>query len=181
MVGVRNPIKTRNMLLDDGNPKYGEVWVNELRLSDFIENGGWAANAHFQARLADLGTVDMVGQTSTPGWGSIEKKVNERSKEEISKYDISSSIELGKFFPEKIGVRLPVYVGYSETRIRPQYNPLDPDIPLKDALDDAANKEVRDSIMSYLRGFFKKKNNNCQQCRNNKKRREATCMGSWLT
>jgi cell surface protein SprA len=55
MVGVRNPIKTRNTLLDDGNPKYGEVWVNELRLSDFVENGGWAANAHFQARLADLG------------------------------------------------------------------------------------------------------------------------------
>ena len=73
MIGVRNPIKTRNRY-DDGNPKSGEVWVNELRLSDFIENGGWAANAHLQARLADLGTVDMVGQTSTPGWGSIEKK-----------------------------------------------------------------------------------------------------------
>ena len=83
MIGVRNPIKTRNPVNDDGNPKYGEVWVNELRLSDFIENGGWAANAHLQARLADLGTVDMVGQTSTPGWGSIEKKVNERSKEQI--------------------------------------------------------------------------------------------------
>jgi cell surface protein SprA len=157
MVGVRNPIKTRNTLLDDGNPKYGEIWVNELRLSDFIENGGWAANAHFQARLADLGTVDMVGQTSTPGWGSIEKKVNERSKEQISKYDLSSSIELGKFFPEKIGMRLPVYVGYSETRIKPQYNPLDPDIPLKDALDNAANKEVRDSIKSISEDFSRRK------------------------
>jgi hypothetical protein len=41
------------------------------------KTGGWAANAHLQARLADFGTVDMVGQTSTPGWGSIEKKVNE--------------------------------------------------------------------------------------------------------
>jgi cell surface protein SprA len=59
MVGVRNPIKTRNPSSDDGNPKWGEVWVNELRLNDFIENGGWAANAHLQARLADLGTIDM--------------------------------------------------------------------------------------------------------------------------
>jgi cell surface protein SprA len=120
MVGGRNPIRTRNMQKDDGNPKFGEVWVNELRLSDFREDGGWAANAHFQTRLADLGTVDMVGQTSTPGWGSIEKKVNERSKETVSKYDVSSTVELGRFFPEKLGVRLPVYVGYSETRIRPQ-------------------------------------------------------------
>jgi cell surface protein SprA len=157
MIGVRNPIKTRNQVVDDGNPKYGEVWVNELRLSDFIENGGWAANAHLQARLADLGTIDMVGQTSTPGWGSIEKKVNERSKEQIMKYDISSSVELGKFFPEKIGVRFPVYVGYSETRIKPQYNPLDPDIPLKDALNGAKNKAVRDSIKAISEDLSKRK------------------------
>ncbi|TAL58764.1 MAG: cell surface protein SprA, partial [Bacteroidetes bacterium] len=157
MIGVRNPIKTRNRTTDDGNPKYGEVWVNELRLSDFIENGGWAANAHLQARLADLGTVDMVGQTSTPGWGSIEKKVNERSKEQIMKYDISSSVELGKFFPEKAGVRLPVYVGYSETRIKPQYNPLDPDIPLQDALNSAKNKAQRDSIKSIAEDYARRK------------------------
>jgi cell surface protein SprA len=157
MIGVRNPIKTRNKAGDDGTPKYAEVWVNELRLSDFIEDGGWAANAHLQARLADLGTVDVVGQASTPGWGSIEKKVNERSKEDIVKYDISSSIELGKFFPEKIGVRLPVYVGYSETRIKPQYDPLDPDILLKDALSAAKNKAVRDSILNISQDYSRRK------------------------
>ena len=70
MLGVRNPIKTRNPATDDGHPKSAEVWVDELRLSDFIESDGWAANAHLQARLADLGTIDIVGQTSTPGWGS---------------------------------------------------------------------------------------------------------------
>jgi cell surface protein SprA len=157
MIGVRNPIKTRSRSADDGQPKYAEVWVNELRLSDFIENGGWAANAHLQARLADLGTVDLVGQASTPGWGSIEKKVNERSKEEVLKYDLSSSIELGKFFPEKAGVRLPVYVGYSETRIRPQYNPLDPDILLTDALNAAKNKATRDSILNIAEDYTRRK------------------------
>jgi len=156
MIGVRNPIKTRNKS-DDGAPKYGEVWFDELRLSDFIEDGGWAANAHLQAKLADLGTVDMVGQTSTPGWGSLESKVNERSKDEIMKYDISSSLELGKFFPEKIGVRLPVYVGYSETRIRPKYNPLDPDILLSDALKTAKNSAVRDSILNISEDFTRRK------------------------
>lgn len=157
MVGVRNPIKTRNTSFDDGNPKSGEIWVNELRLSDFIENGGWAANAHLQARLADLGTVDMVGQASTPGWGSIEKKVNERSKEQVMKYDISSSLELGKFFSEDLGVRLPVYLGYSEARIKPQYNPLDPDIQLKDALKNAGSKEIRDSIKEISQEYARRK------------------------
>lgn len=157
MIGVRNPIKTRNPSTDDGYTKWGEVWVNELRLSDFIEDGGWAANAHLQARLADLGTVDMVGQKSTPGWGTIDSKVNERSREDISKYDLSSTIELGKFFPEKVQVRLPVYVGYSETRIKPQYNPLDPDILLSDAEAAAKNKAQRDSLRSLTEDYARRK------------------------
>ena len=157
MIGVRNPIKTRNRGTDDGSPKYGEVWFDELRLNDFIENGGWAANGHVQARLADLGTVDMVGQFSTPGWGSIDKKVNERSKDQTLKYDISSNVELGKFFPEKAGVRFPVYVGYSETRIKPQYDPLDPDILLKDALKGAKSQAARDSILAISEDYSRRK------------------------
>ncbi|MBE0676025.1 MAG: cell surface protein SprA [Bacteroidales bacterium] len=157
MVGIRNPIKTRGISFDDGLPKSGEVWINELRLSDFVEDGGWAANAHLQTRLADLGSIDFVGQTSTPGWGSIDKKVNERSKENVIRYDASSNIELGRFFPEKAGVRLPVYMGYSESRIKPQYNPLDPDIPLDVALREAATKEERDSIRSISEDFSRRK------------------------
>jgi cell surface protein SprA len=157
MIGVRNPIKTRRPGTDNGDPKSAEVWVNELRLSNFKEDGGWAANAHLQARLADLGTVDIVGQASTPGWGSIDKKVNERSKEEVLKYDISSSLELGKFFPEKLGVRLPVYVGISETRVKPQYNPLDPDILLKDAIKNAPTKAAKDSIKNISEEYSRRK------------------------
>ncbi len=157
MVGVRNPIKTRNPGTDDGHPKSAEVWVNELRLNDFIENGGWAANAHLQARLADLGTVDLVGQMSTPGWGSIEKKVNERSKEEVLNYDLSSTLEFGKFFPEKLGMRLPVYAGFSEIRIKPQYDPLAPDVPLNDALKSAPTKAAKDSIKNISIDLTKRK------------------------
>jgi cell surface protein SprA len=157
MIGVRNPIKTRKPSTDDGSVKWGEVWVNELRLSDFVEDGGWAANGHLQARLADLGTVDMVGQKSTPGWGTIESKVNERSKEDISKYDLSSTIELGKFFPEKAQVRLPVYVGYSETRIKPEYNPLDPDILLSDDVAALKTKAERDSLKALTEEYARRK------------------------
>ena len=66
-------------------------------------------------------------------------------------------MELGKFFPEEAGVRLPVYIGYSETRIKPQYNPLDPDITLKDALDEAPDKQSRDSIRSISEDYARRK------------------------
>lgn len=157
MAGVRNPIRTRNPQGDDGAPKSAEVWINELRLSDFREEGGWAANAQMQARLADLGTLNLVGQTSTPGWGSIDKKVNERSMEQVIQYDLSSNLELGKFFPEKAGIRIPVYMGYSENRIRPQYDPLDPDIKLNESLDNAASKEERDSILNLAEQYTRRK------------------------
>lgn len=146
MIGVRNPIKTRGLGFDDGLPKSAEIWVNELRLNDFVEDGGWAANAYLQARLADLGSIDLVGQTYTSGWGSIDKKVNDRSKADLFHYDASTNLDLGRFFPEKIGVRLPVYMGYSKSKLVPQYNPLDPDIPLESAIESATRKSQQDSI-----------------------------------
>ncbi len=160
MIGIRNPRGQQNFEGDDGQQKSGEVWFNELRLTHFNERGGWAANARLQTRLADFGTIDIAGTTSKPGWGSIEKKVNERSKEEVIQYDISSNMELGKFFPEKARIRLPIYVGYSESIINPEYNPLDPDIPLKVALVHAETREERDSIKKISQDYTRRKSIN---------------------
>ena len=43
-----------------------EVWVNELRLSDFNESGGWAAIGRVNANLADFADVSFSGNYSTP-------------------------------------------------------------------------------------------------------------------
>ena len=94
--------------------KCGQIWVNELRLTDFDEYGGWAANARFTTRLADFGTVTMSGSMSTIGFGSIEKKVNERQKSDNYQYDLSSNLDLGKFFPEKFGVKIPMHISSSD-------------------------------------------------------------------
>ena len=57
MVGVRNPDKDDNVFdsEDDGLDKCGIVWVNEMRLADFNQKGGWAVTAQMNAKLADLG------------------------------------------------------------------------------------------------------------------------------
>lgn len=135
MIGLRNPKKTPADV-DDGLPKCAEVWANELRLSEFDEKGGWASTAHVTTKLADLGTLTLAGNMSTPGWGSIEKKVSERQRETRYQYDISSQLQLHKFIPSEWGINLPMYVGYSQAVIRPQYNPLDPDIYLNQTLEN---------------------------------------------
>jgi cell surface protein SprA len=67
----------------------------------------------------------------------LDSKIEDRQKEDIFQYDISSNIELGKFFPSKHRVRIPVYFGYSENIQTPEYNPLDPDIPLEATFSDS--------------------------------------------
>lgn len=152
MVGIRNPKQKYNTSgYDDGEPISVEVWVNELRLSDFIEDGGWAANARLSFKLADFATVNITGSTLQPGYGSIEKKMNERSKVEINQYDISSNLELGKFFPESAKIKIPMYVGYSDSRTNPKYNPLDPDIPIEATLNNPELTErQRDSVRKVV-------------------------------
>ena len=146
MIGIRNPKKVGVGVDDDGLPKCAEVWVNELRLADFDESGGWASTARVTAKLADLGTVSFAGNYSTPGWGSIDKKVSERQRETKYQYDISSQIALNRFLPAEWRISLPMYIGYSQAIIRPQYNPLDPDIFLNDVINNLPNDSLRNDL-----------------------------------
>ena len=166
MLGIRNPDQQNNALnRDDGTPKSGEIWMNELRLTDFKEKGGWAARGRISTQLADLGMINVAGNMSTPGFGSIDKKVNERSKEETVQYDLSTNLDLGKFFPRKTGVKIPLYLGYSERFITPEYNPLNPDIKLKDALDAQDSERARDSIRRMTQNYVQRKSLNLNNVR----------------
>lgn len=98
MIGVRN---------NTGDIKSGEVWVNELRMTDFDEKGGWAANANLNVALSDLGTVNVSGRMETAGFGALDQSLAERRMDDYSQYSVATSIELGKLFPEKAKVSIP--------------------------------------------------------------------------
>ena len=149
MVGVKNPLRNpASQGSDDGLDKSGQIWFNELRLTEFDERGGWAANARISAKLADFADVNISGSKATVGFGSLEKRVSERNRADNTFFDVSSSMELGRFFPQKTGIKIPMYVSYSSQVSTPQYNPLTPDIELKNALDGASKKQ-KDSILNY--------------------------------
>ncbi|MFA5781200.1 MAG: cell surface protein SprA, partial [Bacteroidales bacterium] len=160
MIGIRNPKKPASNPSDDGLPKCAEIWVNELRLTDFNEKGGWAATSTINAALADLGTVTLAGKISTPGFGNIEKKVNERQKSTDMQYDVATSLELGKFLPEKTGIKIPMHFDYSKIISNPQYNPLNPDILFREDLDSYIDKNERDSVKSLAQDYTMRKSIN---------------------
>jgi len=160
MIGIRNPKKLSLTDSDDGEPKCAEIWVNELRLSEFNNKSAFAATARVRANLADLGNVTVSGLYSSPGFGSIEKKVNERSKETNATLDFSTNLELGKFFPENLGLKIPMHFDVSQTRLTPEYNPLDPDIKMKDDLRTLDSENDRDSLRSLTEDYTMRKNLN---------------------
>ncbi|MBG65192.1 MAG: cell surface protein SprA [Flavobacteriales bacterium] len=168
MLGIRNPKKKSLESPDDGESKCGQIWVNELRLTDFDEYGGWAANSRLTTRLADLGNLTISGNMSTVGFGSIEKKVNERQKYNAYQYDLSSTFDLGKFFPKDLGVKIPMYIGGSTAIKNPQYNPLDPDILFKTSLQALGTEEEKDSLRYISQDYVSRNSINFTNVRKTK-------------
>ena len=138
MIGVRNLY---------GTVRSGEVWVNELRLLDVVSHGGWAASGALNVQLSDVGTVNLTGKIISEGFGGLEDGVAARSKDDYKTYSLTTSVELGKFFPDKMKVTAPLYYSVTKEETRPKYNPLDTDLELDDALE-VMNSHERDSIES---------------------------------
>ena len=138
IIGVRNL---------SPQPKSGEVWVNELRLKEYNNEGGWAASGALNVQLSDFGTVNATGRYVTDGFGGLEESVLQRSKNNERSYSVTANFELGKFFSEKAKVNIPIYYSVTQEEVRPKYNPLDTDMELDDALD-AVDRHERDSIES---------------------------------
>ena len=137
MIGVRNL---------SGDIKSGEVWVNELRLKEHNSQGGWAANANLNVQLSDFGSVNASGRYISEGFGGLEDGVASRTTDNYGTYSVTTSLEMGKFFPDKAKVSIPLYYSVTKEKTSPKYNPLDTDMELKDALDAAGSKHERDSI-----------------------------------
>ena len=139
MIGVRNLT---------GTHKSGEVWVNELRLLDVINTGGWAATGNLNVQLSDVGTVNLMGKIVTEGFGGLEEGIAQRTMDNYKTYSLTTNFELGKFFPDKMKVTAPIYYSITKEETRPKYNPLDTDLELDDALDAILDQHERDSIES---------------------------------
>jgi cell surface protein SprA len=123
-----------------------EVWVNELRLSDLDERAAWAAIGRMDLVLADLGTVAVSVNNRTSGFGSIEQKMNERSKTGFTQLDIATNIDAGKLLPKQANISLPVFAGINKTQENPEFDPFNKDILYKDKINRTKDAFKRDSI-----------------------------------
>ena len=149
MIGVRNNSRAVRSV---------EVWTNELRLQEFSNKGGWAAQGNLNIQLSDVATVNLTGHIETDGFGGLEESVSQRRNDNLYQYSITTNIEGGKFLPEKVKLKAPIYYSYSKERTVPRYNPLDTDMELDDALDALASERERDSLRNIAEKVVINKN-----------------------
>ena len=140
MIGVRN---------NSSREKSGEVWVNELKVTDFNEDGGWAAKGNVNLGVSDIATVNLGGHIETVGFGNVDQSLSDRRMDDYMQYNVATQVDVGRFLPEKAKLKAPVYYSLTKEKYSPKYNPLDQDVLLKDALADAASEQERDSIKNY--------------------------------
>lgn len=140
LIGIRNK---------SNSTKDGNIWVNELKVTDFNQSGGWAANANVNLSVSDIAMLNFAAHKETSGFGGVDQPLNARRMEDYEQYNVAVQGDLGRFLPEKAKLSAPIYFSKSQENITPKYNPLDQDILLKDALDAATTKQEKDSIRNY--------------------------------
>ena len=138
-------IGVRNIKSPDQRPLSGCVWVNELRVTDFDNTAGWATNATLNAQLADFGSVTASTQYTSVGFGGIQSRISDRTRDETLKYDVSANLNLDKFVPEEVGMKIPMYVSYEKETIKPKFDPADADLTVKESLVLIQDDEERNN------------------------------------
>ncbi|ALD19945.1 gliding motility-like protein [Hymenobacter sp. DG25A] len=149
LIGVFNPT-------NDGAEQSVCIWADELRVDDFDRTAGWAATARFNTQLADLANVTATGSYLTVGFGGLQDKVQQRSLDDVARGDLNATVAAEKLLPSKLGLRIPVLVQAGTESRSPRYDPLDPDVELKQSLEkfetsserDTYRKEVTDQTRS---------------------------------
>ncbi|MFN0204114.1 MAG: cell surface protein SprA, partial [Bacteroidia bacterium] len=143
-IGVRNP----------HGPTQGdvclEVWLNELRLTDFDQESSWAANANVNITLADIGMIQASLQYRQAGFGPLEQKLSQKGREDNLRYTLAGDFSIGKFFPQKWGINLPVHINYDEQFRNPVFDPREADVKTKDLTKNMTRAEKDQALFEIL-------------------------------
>ncbi|HSZ26533.1 MAG TPA: cell surface protein SprA, partial [Cytophagaceae bacterium] len=148
MIGIRNPAKNSiTGSSSDVTAKSATIWADEMRVVDFTNQSGWATTASVNTKLADLANVTTSMKYTTVGFGGLDQSISQRQLSNNLNYGVSATVTLDKFIPEKVGLKLPMYVSLDRILVAPEYNPLDPDVKMSNYSRkelDTLRKQVED-------------------------------------
>jgi cell surface protein SprA len=148
-IGIENPAAQGGRF-----PLVGQVWVNELRLTDVNNAKGYAYHFDTQVKLADLGGVSFNYAKTDPNFHALDQSFGNQNT--TVSWGVNSSISLDKFFsPAWAGTTVPLGYSHTENLTKPVYLP-GSDVVVTSAADRAAGSRtdpkesarVRDSVIT---------------------------------
>ncbi len=109
-----------------------EVWVNELRVSGFDEESGWATRSSATLELADLASITGNFRRSTSGFGGLSSTLNNREQKDRLSWQVGTDVNLDALLPEQQGWSIPVSMSVESERTEPEFDQNRGDIRVSD-------------------------------------------------
>jgi hypothetical protein len=122
-------------------PVSGEVWVDELQVTDIRKEKGIAGSMDVTAKLADLANVSFSFKQQDSQFRSLTQKRESTTSKTSYRLGLTG-VQLHRLFPVYLGYTLPLSFNYSRTLDLPKWK-AGSDIVLPHDLRD---KEKRESI-----------------------------------
>ena len=133
-LGVQNP----KGIGDSTTVLTGELWANELRLTDVDDTPGWAYKFDAKISLADIGSIAFSLTETNPFFHQLEVPFGSRSTSRS--WNISTALSFGKLLPDSwAGSVFDVSYSHSESMTKPLY------VPGTDILVEKAAAAVADA------------------------------------
>ncbi len=104
-------------------PVTGEVFVDELRLSNVRKDRGTAMRLQSSLTLADLGSATLTYSREGADFHTLQEQFGSGRLSTRETFRFDSRINLNKLLPQAWGLSIPLNVGYSENVTTPKYSP----------------------------------------------------------
>lgn len=138
VIGLRN-VSEEEEILQEAN-----MWVNELRMSGYDQEVGYAAYGTADFKLADFARVKVSMRAQSDGFGSLSSTMYDREQLNVQNWTINSQVYADKFIPERFGWTVPVSLEVKENSSFPKFDPNRGDI----RVSSLQNAVAADSTLS---------------------------------
>jgi cell surface protein SprA len=130
-VGIENPAGRGTDELT------GEVWLNELRLTEVDDTPGWAYGFETSLKLADIASMNFNLRQQDPFFHGLEQRFGSRNIDRT--WTVSTAVGFEKFLPQSwTGTSLGFTYSHAEVMQQPRYLP-GTDILVEEAAERTAN------------------------------------------
>ncbi|MCF7807295.1 MAG: cell surface protein SprA [Candidatus Marinimicrobia bacterium] len=100
-------------------PMSGEIWLDELRLSDVEKNVATAYRANLNVQLADVAKFNMDIQRNQADFHNVQEQFG--SGDNLDALNLSGSFSAHKLLPSSWGLSVPVTASYRKSERQPKY------------------------------------------------------------